>query len=102
MDAMNDDRLSMESSVDLICGETGHVLARVPERAIYDCAHQGPCDDDVAYWLTRTEWVGDDDDLRCFLKGYGAWDDLQTCPQETLRGRALWVLCGNERDNRQE
>lgn len=45
--------------IDLIDGNTGEVVVRVPDDAIDACSHPGPCDGDVATYLAdpETEWI---------------------------------------------
>lgn len=81
-------------------GESGIAIVRVPPEAIDDCSHQGQCDDDVKHWITRVEWLSTRADLARMLKGYGAWEDLDSADLDTLKARALWVLACNAREER--
>ncbi len=75
-------------------GETGRPVVSLPREAAADCYHQGACDADVAHWLKQGQavtWHATDAELRAMLKGWGAWDDLDTADTDTLRGRALWL-----------
>ena len=76
-------------------GLSGRAIVRLPADAVADCSHAGRCDDDVAAWVERVEWLADDNTLRRHLREYGAWDDLETCEQRTLRERALWIAAGD-------
>ena len=84
--------------ITLYCGLSGAPIVRVPPEAIDDCAHVGPCDDDVKHWITRVEWLATREDLARMLRESGAWEDLDTADLETLRSRALWSLCCDERE----
>jgi hypothetical protein len=80
-------------------GESGHEIVRLTREQAAQMSHQGQCDADVEYNLDRVEWLADDDRLRSMLKGYGAWDDLATCDQHTLRMRALWTAACDINEN---
>ena len=47
--------------------------------------------DDIDDWPTRA-------DMEAELGECGAWDDLATCDESTLRERLLWVFACNLRD----
>lgn len=70
---------------------SGREVVRLTREQAEQMSHQGQCDADVEYNLDRVVWLADDDQLRSMLKEYGAWDDLETADQSTLRMRALWV-----------
>jgi len=90
--------------IDLIDGDSGAVVVRVPEDAIEECSHPGPCDGDVASWLAsgELEWIMPTPEVRRMLAHWGTWADLETASEEEIRGRALWILCGSEAENRRE
>lgn len=69
---------------------SGHAIVRLTREQAEQMSHQGDCAEDVKAHLDRVVWLADDDQLRSMLKEYGAWDDLETADQSTLRMRALW------------
>jgi len=78
-------------------GLTGKRIVTAPVECLSDCSSQGSCDDAVAFWVVsnRLEWHATDDELRATLRECGAWDDLETADQLTLRSRALWTCAGD-------
>ena len=75
---------------------SGRIELQIPEEAIGDCAHQGRCDDDVAYWapLLGLDTI-DREVIERELQEYGAWDDLAVVNLKTLHERLVWVACGD-------
>lgn len=71
----------------------------IPESAVQDCSHQGPCDEDVAYWAPKVSFP-DPELIRAELKEYGAWDENQLLDEEENRSRLLWIAAGNIREER--
>lgn len=72
-------------------GLSGAPIVRLSQACVNACSHSGPCDDDVAHWVPRVEWLADDATLRRSLRECGAWDDLDSADTDTLRSRALWL-----------
>lgn len=79
-------------------GDSGASTVRLSSAAVADCSHHGACDADVAHWLGRVEWLASADELRRILRGCGAWDDLETASDVTLRERMLWLAACDCRD----
>ncbi len=75
---------------------SGRIELQIPEEAIGDCSHPGPCDADVAYWvpLLGLDTI-DRKVIETELQEYGAWDDLSTVDLKTLHERLVWVACGD-------
>lgn len=78
---------------------SGRPVVKLTRGQAAEMSHQGQCDADVEYNLDRVEWLADDNQLRAMLKEYGAWDDLETADQHTLRMRALWVAACDINEN---
>jgi len=83
-------------------GSSGAPIVRLSQEAADDCSAPGQdASESCAYWLSRVEWLATADTLRSHLREYGAWDDLDTADEDTLRSRALWVAacdCREEPD----
>ena len=63
-------------------------------------AHQGQCDDDIAYLRTlpaikRQLAKLNPDTLRRELKEYGAWDEAELADHDANLSRWLWVTCAD-------
>lgn len=80
-------------------GSSGREVVRLTREQAHEMSHQGQCYADVEYNLDRVVWLADDERLRSMLKEYGAWDDLETADQSTLRMRALWTAAGDIKEN---
>lgn len=89
------------NGIDHFDGESGVHLITFPYQAGLDCSTPGQdASESVAYWLPRVIQVGSDAELRQALQGYGAWDDLQEAPMDTILGRILWIAACDWRENR--
>ena len=80
-------------------GLSGRDLVRLPLEAIRDCSGSGRADDSVAYWCPRVAWLADDAALVAHLRGFGAWDDLDTASTAELRQRTLWTAACDMRES---
>lgn len=92
-----------ECLFDYCDGESGEHLVTFPAECGMDCSTPGqPADDSVAAWLRddRVVWVADVAVLRLVLKGYGAWEDLDTADEDTIKGRILWLGACEMREER--
>jgi hypothetical protein len=70
------------------------ITLEIPEEAIPDCSHQGPCDEDVAHWANKIDFSRISTDILALeLKEYGAWDDLHIAERQTLIKRLTWIAC---------
>jgi hypothetical protein len=74
-------------------GESGHEIVKLTREQARVTDHPGDCLADIERIMPDVTWLADDERLRKMLQGYGAWDDLETVRQETLRQRALWIAC---------
>lgn len=75
-------------------------MSELPPDCIVECSAPGPADAAVDYWLSRPEvreviMRAPADDLRDYLRDYGAWDDEDLEDDETNRQRLLWLACGD-------
>lgn len=72
----------------------------LPDEAVTDCSHQGQCDEDVAYWVTRIPQLSELNPsiLAMELKEYGAWDAEELADHEANLRRILWIAAGNIRE----
>lgn len=67
----------------------------LPAECIADCSASGDVTAAVQYWReTLPLTVNRERAARC-LRGYGAWDDLDTVSDDTLAERVLWLACGS-------
>ncbi len=76
----------------------------MPLEAVYDCSHQGECDDDVEHWsskIARPERCTVEP-LRAELKEYGAWDEDELADDDTNWQRIIWIAAGNIKENIRE
>ena len=81
----------------------GYLLGTLPADCIADCAHAGPCDDDVKHWREQLEFQVPRERAIAYLREFGAWT-----PEElAISGRASpelasWTssthrcACGND------
>lgn len=69
----------------------------VPADAITDCSHQGPCDDDVAYWVKTLKFECDQKNAREHLAYYGAWSESEIADMSDgdVNERIFWLAMGN-------
>jgi len=72
------------------------------DEQVADCSHQGPCDEDVAYWSKRIVRPTDitAERLAAELKDYGAWDEKQLSDDEANWQRLIWIAAGNIKDEK--
>jgi hypothetical protein len=71
-----------------------------PDTFVADCAHPGPCDADVAYWLGEIGLALDPEDAAAYLKGYGAWDaEKDRTDHRANLMRILWLAAGDFNEN---
>lgn len=90
----------MKTNRVLYCdGESGREVVRLTREQAAQMSHSGDCLSDVKDCMGSVEWLADDEALRKMLRGYGAWDDLETAGTETLRERALWIAAGDVSEN---
>ena len=77
---------------------------RLPGQCVLDCSHSGPCDDDIAYWVTKVAAMAaadradrgpEPDGIRAELKEYGAWDDEELEDDEANMRRLVWIAACN-------
>ena len=69
----------------------------LPIDCIMDCSHQGQCDDDVSYWLTKIYLPYTKKQLFRALESYG-FDDLESRDLHSLKETFLWTAACNARD----
>jgi hypothetical protein len=87
--------------IDCYDGESGALLLTASAEALNDCSTPGqPANDSVDHWRDLVTWRADDATLRQSLRGYGAWDDLQTADMESIKDRVLWIAACDYRDNK--
>jgi maleate cis-trans isomerase len=71
-------------------------LLELPDEAVYDCAHQGSCDEDVDFWASRVDRQNiTNEDLAAELKEYGAWDSKELQDDEANWKRIIWIAAGD-------
>lgn len=66
-----------------------------PEGCIEDCSHSGQCIDDVKFWVKELELDADNDEMKEYLKRFGAWDDEELEDKEDNLERMLWIICND-------
>ena len=74
---------------------------RLAKQIVQGCAHQGACDDDVAYWEKHLPQLRriKSDAIRAVLKEYGAWSDEELADDYQNRLRILWCAANDCKDN---
>jgi hypothetical protein len=70
-----------------------------PDTFVADCAHQGQCAADVAYWLGEIGLALDPEDAASYLKGYGAWSAEDRADHRANLLRILWLTAGGFNEN---
>lgn len=75
----------------------------LPDEAIADCSHQGPCDDDVAHWHKDSRVQAalseiPDNALAAELAEYGAWEDAELLDRKHNEEIIIWLAAGNIAD----
>lgn len=76
-------------------GESGAEIVRLTEAQVYACSGSGDQGGNVSETLPGVEWLADDETIRAFLKGYGAWDDEELTDPASNKERALWMACND-------
>lgn len=57
-----------------------------------DCGRPGQrADEAVEYVMRHYDIQGDPDDCRAFLRGYGAWDDIELEDHDENLRRLIWL-----------
>lgn len=79
--------------------QSGRDVVRLTREQAVQCGHSGQCAPDVEANVDEVEWLADDAALRDMLGPYGAWDDLATADQRTLRMRVLWLAASDVTEN---
>ena len=77
----------------------GNLLGEIPQDCINDCTHASDCTQDVHYWLKELSFSVPADMARKYLQDFGAWEDLDTCSQDLLNERVLWIACGDLKES---
>ena len=65
------------------------------------CAHMGPCDSDVAYWVAQLRSYLDALPaalVSAALRHYGCWDETELADHEQNLRRLLWCAAGSAKD----
>lgn len=86
-------------------GESGKHLVSMPEECALDCSVPGQsADESVSHWLkdSRVVWYASEETLRHSLRGFGAWDDLETVDLCTIKSRVLWIAACDYREEEAE
>ena len=73
----------------------GYLLGTLPADCIADCAHSGPCDDDVRHWRQRLDFQVPRERATAYLREFGAWtaEELAAKSDEDLAEVVLWLAC---------
>jgi hypothetical protein len=82
----------------------GEILREdISAECIADCSVPGQdASEAVEYWLAQgmPAIAGIPREMVArYLRGYGAWDDLETADDDVLRQRLLWVVCCDFRED---
>jgi len=73
----------------------GELLAE----CVQDCAAPGQdASDAVSYWRERLGFAPPRGFAVEYLRGFGAWEDLDTADYETIAGRVLWLFACDARE----
>jgi len=73
--------------------EYGQFLGEIPEECVKDCSRPGDAYVPVLFWVNELDFNVPPALAREYLSSFGAWEDLETCNQETLNERVLWLAC---------
>ena len=76
----------------------------LPDECVIDCAHQGPCDEDVEFWFLKldTSQFPSADAIRAELRECGAWDKDELIDNDANLRRLIWIAAGQIRDEQRE
>jgi hypothetical protein len=79
----------------------GYLLGVLPADCIADCAHAGPCDDDVKSWRERLKFAVPRDRATAYIREFGAWtgEELAAKTDEDLAEVVLWLACCQIRES---
>lgn len=72
----------------------------LPDQCVLDCAHSGPCDEDVEFWFQKldTSKFPGADKIKAELAEYGAWDDDELADDDQNIRRLIWLAAGQIKD----
>jgi len=72
----------------------------MPNRAVSNCSHVGPCDGDVDSWKDKIVRPKECTPaaLRRELSEYGAWSDDELDDDDDNWLRIIWITAGNIKD----
>jgi hypothetical protein len=81
----------------------GYFLGILPADCIADCAHSGPCDEDVRHWRDRLEFQVPRERAVAYIREFGAWtsEELASKSDEELAEVVLWLGCCQIRETGQ-
>jgi hypothetical protein len=73
----------------------GYLLGTLPADCIADCAHAGPCDDDVRHWREQLEFQVPRERAIAYIREFGAWtaEELAAKSDDDLAEVVLWLAC---------
>ena len=79
---------------------SGRIVIELEHSDACEGSHSGACDDDIAY-LRTVPYIKEQlnklqpDDLRCELRGFGAWDSDELADHDANLSRILWLACAD-------
>ena len=79
-----------------------HKEFKIPVEAVYDCSHQGACDEDVAYWQPRIAmnyWTREQKIEGLAETGGWTRDELRELTEDKIEEKILWIACGDLKDS---
>jgi hypothetical protein len=78
----------------------GYLLGTLPADCVADCAHAGPCDQDVRHWREQLEFQVPRDRAIAYIREFGAWtrEELAAKSDEELAEVVLWLGCCQVRE----
>ena len=81
----------------------GYLLGTLPADCIGDCAHAGPCDDDVRHWRQELEFQVPRQRAIAYIREFGAWtaEEVAAKSDEELAEVVLWLACCQIRETGQ-
>jgi len=75
------------------------LVGELPAECVSDCSAPGQdASEAVAYWRERLSFSPPRAYALEYLRGFGAWDDLETWDDETIAERVLWLFAGDARE----
>jgi len=77
----------------------GNFIGAIPAECVAECTRPGKdATPFVDAWRKRLDFQVPRELAVKYLDDFGAWDDLDTAPDDRLAERILWIACGDIQD----